>query len=226
MSISKNTAMDIENNLIPECDSIDTEQRIFNAAQTLFLQKGLNDTTMQDIADKAGISRTALHYYFRSKDRLFEKSLNNFISNIMPDLDTTLKKDICLTDKIIEICCRYIDRLKDNELLPGFMVMELRRNPKEIISFVFNEWTTIDFSSIKAQMEKEVGEGKIRRFDISQMVLNIMGLCVLPFVYKPIMCDVFKALGDQENFDSFIEKRKVIIAEMIRLWLQNTDNEK
>lgn len=216
--------MDIKNKEVAECDNIDTEQRIFNAAQTLFLQKGLSDTTMQDIADKAGISRTALHYYFRSKDRLFEKSLNNFISNIMPDLDATLKKDICLTDKIIEICCHYIDKLKDNELLPGFMIMELRRNPKEIISFVFNEWTTIDFSSIKEQMEREVSEGKIRRFDISQMVLNIMGLCVLPFVYKPIMCDVFKTLGDKEDFDSFIEKRKVIIAEMIRLWLQNTTN--
>lgn len=204
-------------------DQTETEQRIFNAAQLLFLQKGMSDTTMQDIADKAGISRTALHYYFRSKDRLFEKSLNNFISNIMPEVDTTLKKDIPLTDKIVEICNHYFDKLKDNELLPGFMIMELRRNPQEIIQFVFNEWTTIDFSSIKNQMEKEVSEGKIRRFDISQMVMNIVGLCVMPFICKPIMSDVFSTLGNKENFDHFIDERKKTTAEMLTLWLKKTN---
>ena len=103
----------------------DTEQRIFNAAQRLFLQKGLSETTMQDIADLAGISRTSLHYYFRSKDRLFEKSLNNLIRNIMPRIDSTLAKDISLRDKIVEIATSYIEQLRGNELLPGFLIMEL-----------------------------------------------------------------------------------------------------
>lgn len=200
-----------------------TEQRIFNAAQRLFLKKGLSDTTMQDIADMAGISRTALHYYFRSKERLFEMSLNKLIENILPDIDTILKKDISLTEKICEITCNYIDQLRGNELLPGFMIMELRRNPKEIISFVFNEWTTIDFSAIQNQMDKEVAEGMIRRFDMSQMVINIMGLCIFPFICEPILKDVFATLGNHESFDGFIEKRKRIVSEMITLWLQKTD---
>lgn len=210
------------NKLTPE--EQDTEQRIFNAAQHLFLQKGLSDTTMQDIADAAGISRTALHYYFRSKDRLFEKSFNCLISNVLPEIDSTLRQDIPLTDKIVRISMNYIDRLKDNDLLPGFMIMELRRNPHEIISFVFSEWTTIDFSAIKAQMDKEVAEGKIRKFDISQMVLNIIGLCVFPYICKPIMQDVFKALGNKETFDHFMDERKKIIKEMITLWMKKTDN--
>ena len=201
-----------------------TEQRIFNAAQMLFLKKGLTDTTMQDIADMAGISRTALHCYFRNKESLFEKSLNKLIENILPDIDKTLKKDISLTEKICEISCKYIDQLSNNELLPGFMIMELRRNPKEIISFVFNEWTTIDFSSIKQQMEKEVEEGKIRRFDISQMVINIMGLCVFPFICEPILKDVFTTLGNRETFEHFIEKRKQLVSEMLTLWLQKADS--
>jgi hypothetical protein len=104
------------------------------------------------------------------------------------------------------------------------MIMELRRNPKEIISFVFNEWTTIDFSSIKQQMEKEVEEGKIRRFDISQMVINIMGLCVFPFICEPILKDVFTTLGNRETFEHFIEKRKQLVSEMLTLWLQKADS--
>ncbi|MBQ9592007.1 MAG: TetR/AcrR family transcriptional regulator [Paludibacteraceae bacterium] len=197
----------------------DTEQRIFNAAQRLFLQKGLSETTMQDIADLAGISRTSLHYYFRSKDRLFEKSLNNLIRNIMPRIDSTLAKDISLRDKIVEIATSYIEQLRGNELLPGFLIMELRRDPQEIIRFVFSEWTTIDFQSIKNQMDREVEAGLIRRFDISQMVITIMGLCTFPFICEPILSDVFKALGGHQTFDNFITERKNIVNQMLSLWL-------
>ena len=197
----------------------DTEQRIFNAAQRLFLQKGLSETTMQDIADLAGISRTSLHYYFRSKDRLFEKSLNNLIRNIMPRIDSTLAKDISLRDKIVEIATSYIEQLRVNELLPGFLIMELRRDPQEIIRFVFSEWTTIDFQSIKNQMDREVEAGLIRRFDISQMVITIMGLCTFPFICEPILSDVFKALGGHQTFDNFITERKNIVNQMLSLWL-------
>lgn len=197
----------------------DTEQRIFNAAQRLFLQKGLSETTMQDIADLAGISRTSLHYYFRSKDRLFEKSLNNLIRNIMPRIDSTLAKDISLRDKIVEIATSYIEQLRGNELLPGFLIMELRRDPQEIIRFVFSEWTTIDFQSIKNQMDREVEAGRIRRFDISQMVITIMGLCTFPFICEPILSDVFKALGGHQTFDNFITERKNIVNQMLSLWL-------
>ncbi len=201
----------------------DTEQRIFNAAQRLFLQKGLSETTMQDIADLAGISRTSLHYYFRSKDRLFEKSLNNLIRNIMPRIDSTLAKDISLRDKIVEIATSYIEQLRGNELLPGFLIMELRRDPQEIIRFVFSEWTTIDFQSIKNQMDREVEAGLIRRFDISQMVVTIMGLCTFPFICEPILSDVFKALGGHQTFDNFITERKNIVNQMLSLWLMPSD---
>ncbi|MCR4619956.1 MAG: TetR/AcrR family transcriptional regulator [Paludibacteraceae bacterium] len=201
----------------------DTEQRIFNAAQRLFLQKGLSETTMQDIADLAGISRTSLHYYFRSKDRLFEKSLNNLIRNIMPRIDSTLAKDISLRDKIVEIATSYIEQLRGNELLPGFLIMELRRDPQEIIRFVFSEWTSIDFQSIKNQMDREVEAGLIRRFDISQMVVTIMGLCTFPFICEPILSDVFKALGGHQTFDNFITERKNIVNQMLSLWLTPSD---
>ncbi len=197
-----------------------TEQRIFDAAQRLFLQKGLSGTTMQDIADEAGISRTALHYYFRSKDRLFEKSLNNLIANIMPRLDDTLRKDIPLSDKIVEIAVHYIDQLRDNELLPGFMIMELRRDPQEIIRFVFSEWTTIDFASIKNQMDREVEAGLIRPFDISQMVVTLLGLCTFPCICEPILTPVFQTLGGHQTFDNFLTERKVIVSEMISRWLK------
>ncbi|GAA0548810.1 TetR/AcrR family transcriptional regulator [Chitinophaga japonensis] len=51
-----------------------TEQQIIAAAKMIFLRKGLAGVRMQDIADEAGINKALLHYYNRSKDKLF--SLN------------------------------------------------------------------------------------------------------------------------------------------------------
>ena len=48
-----------------------TEEKIFEAATDVFVEKGMDGARMQDIADKAGINKALLHYYFRTKDKLF-----------------------------------------------------------------------------------------------------------------------------------------------------------
>ena len=52
---------------------LSTEEKILNAAKKVFLTKGMDGARMQDIADEAGINKALLHYYFRSKDKLFEQ---------------------------------------------------------------------------------------------------------------------------------------------------------
>ena len=47
------------------------EQRIIETAQQLFIEKGFTETSMSDIAHTVGINRTTLHYYFRTKDKMF-----------------------------------------------------------------------------------------------------------------------------------------------------------
>ena len=49
-----------------------TEERIFDAATDVFTEKGMDGARMQDIANHAGINKSLLHYYYRSKDRLFD----------------------------------------------------------------------------------------------------------------------------------------------------------
>lgn len=99
------------------------------------------------------------------------------------------------------------------------MVMEMRRNPQTIINFVLKKWTTIDFSAINKQMEEEVSAGKIRRFDVSQMVVTLIGLCAFPFICKPTLDTVFNAIGSETTFDTFVAERKKVIAEMLTNWL-------
>jgi TetR/AcrR family transcriptional regulator len=195
----------------------DTEKRIFEAAQLVFLQKGLVNTTMQDIASKAGISRTSLHYYFRNKDTLFESILSMAMDNMMPKINQTITKDIPLVEKIIEFAYNYLDLLHDNDQLPGFMASEIRRNPDKVIGFIIKNSTTINFDIIEKQMEEEVKAGKVRPFKLSQLVVTVAGLCIFPFICKPVLENVLES--DGSNFDSFIIERRKVIAEIITNWL-------
>src|SRR5262252_10554425 len=48
----------------------DTRRRIYESALKLFREKGFEQTTMRDIAAKAGVALGAAYYYFASKDAL------------------------------------------------------------------------------------------------------------------------------------------------------------
>jgi AcrR family transcriptional regulator len=47
-------------------------QAILNAACLLFIDKGFGGTNINDIADAVGVTRTALYYYFPSKESMLE----------------------------------------------------------------------------------------------------------------------------------------------------------
>ncbi|MDB9755955.1 TetR/AcrR family transcriptional regulator, partial [Winogradskyella sp.] len=57
-----------------------TEAQILNAAKQIFQTKGMDGARMQEIADKAGINKALLHYYYRNKQLLFEAVFKNAFS--------------------------------------------------------------------------------------------------------------------------------------------------
>lgn len=194
-----------------------TEDRIFQIAQEVFMRKGLDGTTMQDIANEAQISRTSLHYYYRNKETLFDMILTKSLDHILPKLNQTISKDIPLTDKIIEICLNYIDLMHEYPNLPGFMMLEVKRNPQRIVSFLSKKWANINFTALEKQKKDEIEAGVIRPFTVTQMVVLIGGLCAFPYACRPLLDNYFSS--DEFDFEQFIDERREIIPIIIRNWL-------
>ncbi len=109
------------------------EQKILEAAKQVFMENGLDGARMQDIADKAGINKALLHYYFRSKDKLFERIFVEEAQKFMPKVSTIMLSEISLFEKIEKFMSEYIDTLSQNPLLANFIMNEINRNPKEMI---------------------------------------------------------------------------------------------
>ena len=54
-------------------ETSNTEQSILKAAEKEFLKKGFSGSKTTEIAKEAGVTHAMLHYYFRTKENLFNK---------------------------------------------------------------------------------------------------------------------------------------------------------
>jgi TetR/AcrR family transcriptional regulator len=110
------------------------EQRIFDAAHEEFLQRGFDGAKMQDIADRAGINKALLHYYYRSKDKLYQMVAQAILSRSVPKLREIIEGDLVLEEKIEAFIHRYITIISENHYLPIFIISEMNKHPERFFS--------------------------------------------------------------------------------------------
>jgi TetR/AcrR family transcriptional regulator len=189
-----------------------TEQRIITAAKNVFLAKGLAGARMQDIADEAGINKAMLHYYFRSKDKLFEHIFTEVASAFLPKMIGVIESDKPLFEKIEIFCYEYITHVMKTPYVPIFILNEINRQPEAFIKKMFGDRKPPIEVFVK-QLQKEIKQGIIKPINPVQLFVNIMGLCLFPFVAQPIL---LMMLGKEKaKFEAFMEERKTEIPKMI-----------
>ena len=189
-----------------------TEELILEAAQAVFLEKGLAGARMQEIADKAGINKALLHYYFRSKDKLFEMIVSKAIGAVLPRMLAVLDTDLDLFEKIRRLASEYITFVSRNSFMPLFIVNEVNRNPQFFFkSLVQQERPHLD--TFRRQVDEAVAQGRIRPVSSAQLLMNLMSMVIFPFLGRP----VFQvALGlPAEEFEAEMERRRTEVAEFV-----------
>ena len=107
-----------------------TQAKILSAAKQVFLLKGMAGARMQDIADEAGINKALLHYYFRSKEKLFETIFSEALNQFFPKIAHIIESDITLFQKIESFCSEYITTMQQNAYLPLFVLNEVNKQPE------------------------------------------------------------------------------------------------
>jgi AcrR family transcriptional regulator len=193
-------------------NKLTTEEKILQAAEQEFIEKGLAGARMQQIADTAGINKALLHYYYRSKDKLFEIVFKTAIQNfLIPKLIKILNSNNNLEDKIKQFVYQYITVIQGNMHIPNFILYELSINPMRIQN-VFKE-VNIDIEKFKEQLKQEISNKNIIEISAEELIINIISMCVFPFVAKPIITAVF--YNNIEDYEKLIENRKTSVSNFI-----------
>ncbi len=180
-----------------------TEEKIFEAATEVFVEKGMDGTRMQHIADRAGINKSLLHYYYRTKDRLFEAVFEKIADQMFRKFAPVFDENLSLEEKIRFFYREHIEFLKKNPRLPSFILNEINRNPERIRKLLRN----IDFDNlwktIENQHKDELKKYNIDRKKIPQLMTSIASLSVFPFAARGI-------------FEEFLKKRVPVLTITLR----------
>src|SRR5690606_25926219 len=141
-----------------------TERAILKAAKTIFYKKGLAAARMQEIADQADINKAMLHYYFRSKQKLFEAVFLQAFGELAPVVNQIFNSNRPIFEKIRDFVEGYITFVTDNPYLPTFIIQELNVNPAFAKTF-FADHITPDPTPFQKQLAQAVDQGVIKPID-------------------------------------------------------------
>jgi AcrR family transcriptional regulator len=194
----------------------ETEEKIIASAEKLFYRKGKAGTSMQDIADDAGINRTLLNYYFRSKDQLFEAVFRKALGGMVVAFRQLMHSERPFVEHFPVMIKSIIDELIDNPQIPIFVLQELSSNPERVPVLI--KEMGID---PEAAMEKMASEGSgfsPGGMDPRQMILNILSLCIFPFAARPVVTALLFS-GDQEAYLAAMRQRKELVAEIVQQFI-------
>lgn len=196
-----------------------TEEQILNAAKKVFQSKGMDGSRMQEIADKAGINKAMLHYYYRSKQLLFEAVFKNAFSLLAPQLNAILNDDSSIEEKIKNFTSNYISFVIKHPYLPNFIIQELNRNQDFILKLKENKEFP-NLAKFKKQVDTEVENGIIKPISAEQLFINIIALNIFPFVAKPLIMALTNT--DDKTYKKLIEDRKIEVSNFIIQSIKNT----
>jgi len=181
-----------------------TEQVILGAAVEIFQSKGFAGARMQEIADKAGINKALLHYYFRNKQLLFESVFKSALGQLVPEVSKIFNTDLSISEKVTQFVAHYIPFVNQNRYLPVFIIQELNNNPEFSDQF-FSNHKLPQTEKFKNQIQEAVEKGEIRKLDPDQFILDLFAVVVFPFVGRPLMKTLLQK--DDEGFDDLIQSR-------------------
>ena len=182
----------------------DAEKQILQSAREIFKTKGFSGAKMAEIADHAGINKALLHYYFRSKQNLFDQVFAEAVSAIVPRLISILQSDLPLDVKIYKMVDYYYQTLSRNRDLPIFVLSEIRTNPGFMLKFVKEKG--LDSSILDKQIKEEIRKGNMAKISTPEFFSNLLGLVLFPFIVEPLLKGIFQ-MSEQE-FQHFLEKRR------------------
>lgn len=189
-----------------------TETEILIAAKEIFQQKGMAGARMQEIADKAKINKALLHYYYRSKQLLFEAVFKSAFSLLAPQLNKVLNDDSDLFEKIRKFTENYVSFVIKHPYLPNFVIQELNKNP-EFVQKLRSEKNFSSIEKFKLQVSDAINQGIIKPIEAEQLFINIISLNIFPFIGEPLLMALVNV--DKESYNKILENRKTEVAEFI-----------
>lgn len=186
-----------------------TEQLIKDTAKRLLFAEGKLHATTQDIADAAGVNRTGLHYYFRSRDQLIAAIFDEAMQELSQRLNECMTADQPFKAKTRHIITVFLRHMIAFPYQETFLVTEMNTLGKNLITNIKSDPVKSYLKEAATEMEK----GNIGKMDPVHFLMNLFSLLSYPLIMAPLYKKLFQVSG--KEFNALIEEREGIIMKML-----------
>ena len=194
----------------------DTESRILQAAEEEFLLKGLEGARTTAIAERAGVTHAMLHYYFRTKNMLFERIIEEKMRNAGNIMQAVfVLGDMPLMERVKRGVEQHFDFIAANPNLPRFVIQEIYSHPErhEIMRSQVLTITKDWLCDLQRHIDESAATKATEWIDARMLLLDIVSLNLFAFIGYPFVSLMFDALVTDKKV--FFEKRKAENVELI-----------
>ncbi|MCB5253445.1 MAG: TetR/AcrR family transcriptional regulator [Candidatus Cloacimonadaceae bacterium] len=190
------------------------KQQIITAATKEFLSWGFDGARMQAIADKAGVNKALLHYYFESKEKLYYLVLKTAFSDLIEALLEIFGSEEDFEPWLKRLIQRLLREINSRPQFSRFVIWELnarKRQLPRLFQELLQERTQGRFLE---RIQAKLSRAGVGDYPAEQFMLNVVSLCMYPSIARPLLEQV---LG-KELFSGpdFIVQREEEIFQLIK----------
>ena len=204
-------------------ETTDTAARILKAAEEEFMEKGYGNAKMMSIAARAGVSHSMLHYYYRSKEKMFQMVFDEKARLIVSILEGIYDKGLGFKEVVTQFVNNQFNLMMQNDRFVWFIIDELIHNEENVTKVIdiVKPKLTEYLRWFNEELDKEIKAGNIKRITARDLIMNIVSLNASSFLYVPVL----KKIAPEINVDEYLEGRRSANAEFVWNAIKNDNNQ-
>ncbi len=181
------------------------EKKIIDVARTVFVHSGYSQASMSEIAEAVGINRPTLHYYFRTKEKLFNEIFGGIIRESVEQIRCILQEELPLRERLRHIVDSYYRHFIQYPDLPMFFLREIQRDPAKFVEEVDRGQVHGLLHDVMEIYDRYIEEKKIRNVPFYIFLPSFYMLLITPFLGRKLMdlAPFRKSVSQEEYLDSW-----------------------
>ena len=191
------------------------EQQILEAAEREFLEKGYDGARTTSIAKAAGVTHAMLHYYFRTKEQLFERFIDKKMSEVVPLLTHLFgNSDLPLVERIEKTISVHFDFVATNPDLPRFLINEIFPY-KERCDLFYSKVANLLylFNNLQREVNEAAARGEVEQFNVLLLFQSILSLNIFPSLMANMIENLMS--NNEQSMKEIFAQRKAENIELI-----------
>ena len=191
------------------------EQQILEAAEKEFLEKGYNGARTTSIAKAADVTHAMLHYYFRTKEQLFERFIDKKMSEVVPLLTHLFgNSDLPLVERIEKTISVHFDFIATNPDLPRFLINEILPY-KERCDLFYSKVANFLylFNNLQREVNEAAARGEVEQFNVLLLFQSILSLNIFPSLMANMIENLLS--DNRQSIEMLLAQRKTENIELI-----------